>query len=88
MGSPVSVVIAEIVMENIEERALTTCRQTIPLWLRYVDDTFTAVHKDEIDELHDHLNDQNADIQFTGEVEEDGKQPFLDCLGSRDENTL
>ena len=43
MGSPVSVVVAEIVMQNIEERALATCRQTIPLWLRYVDDAFTAV---------------------------------------------
>ena len=88
MGSPVSVVVAEIVMQNIEERDLTTCRQTIPLWLRYVDDTFTAVHKDEIDEFHDHLNEQNADIQFTREVEEDGKLPFLDCLVSCDENTL
>ena len=87
MGSPVSVVVAEIVMQNTEERALTTCRRTIPLWLRYVDDTFTAVHKDEIDEFHDHLNKQNADIQFTREVEEDGKLPFLDCLVSRDENT-
>ena len=29
MGSSVSVVVAEIVMQNIEERALTTCRQTI-----------------------------------------------------------
>ena len=88
MGSPVSVVVAEIVMQNFEERALTTCRQTIPLWLRYVDDTFTDVHKDEIDEFHDHLNEQNADIQFTREVEENGQLPFLDCLVSRDENTL
>ena len=46
MGSPVSVV-AEIVMQHVEELALATCRQAIPLWLRYVDDTFTAVHKDE-----------------------------------------
>ena len=49
MGSPVSVVVAEIVMQHVGERALSTCRQTIPLWLRYVDDTFTAIHKDEID---------------------------------------
>ena len=56
MGSPVSVVVAEIVMQHVEERALATCRQTIPLWLCYVDDTFTAVHKDEIDNFHDHLN--------------------------------
>ena len=85
MWSPVSVV-AEIVMQNIEEGALTTCRQTIPLWLRYVNDTFT-VHKDGIDEFHDHLNEQNADIQFTRKVEEDGKLPFLDCLVSHDDNT-
>ena len=56
MGSPVSVVVAEIVMQHVEERALATRRQTIPLWLRYVDDTFTAIHKDEIDAFHDHLN--------------------------------
>ena len=88
MGSPVSVVVAEIVMQHVEERALATCRQTIPLWLRYVDDTFTAVYKDEIDAFHDHLNEQNADMQFTKEIEENGKLPFLDCLVSRDNNEL
>ena len=61
---------------------------TIPLWLQYVDDTFTALHKDEIDAFHDHLNEKNADIQFTKEIEENGKLPFLDCLVSRDNNEL
>ena len=88
MGSPVSVVVAEIVMQNIEEHVLATCRQTILLWLRYVDDTFTAVHKDEIDDFHKHLNEQHADIQFTREIEEDGKLQFLDCLVSHDNNEL
>ena len=88
MGSPVSVVVAEIVMQNIEERALATYKRTLPLWLRYVDDTFTAVHKDEIDDFHEHLNGQNADIQFTKEIEENGKIPFLDCLVTRDKNEL
>ena len=41
MGSPVSVVVAEIVMQNIEEQALATYKRTVPLWLRYVDDTST-----------------------------------------------
>ena len=88
MGSPVSVVFAEIVKQNIEERALATCRQTIPLWLCYVDDTFTAVHKDEIANFQKHLNEQHAHIQFTREIEEDGKRPFLDCLVSHDNNEL
>ena len=55
MGSPDSVVLAEIVMQNIEEKALATYSRTILLWLRYVDDAFTALHKDEIDDFHENL---------------------------------
>ena len=88
MGSPVSVVVAEIVMQNTEEQALATHTRTIPLWLRCVDDTFTTVHKDGIDDFHEHLNRQNTDIQFTKEIEENGKIPFLDCLVTRDNSKL
>ena len=35
-AQPVSVVVAEIVMQNIEERALATYKRTLPLLLRYV----------------------------------------------------
>ena len=62
MGSPVSVVVAAIDMQNIEEQTLATYKQPVPLRLRYVDDIFTAVHKDEIDTIHGHLNRENADI--------------------------
>ena len=72
MGSPVSVVVAEIIMQNIEEQVLANYKRTLPLWLRYVDDTFTAVHKDEINDFHDHLNRHNTDIQFTKDIEENG----------------
>ncbi|CAH3145861.1 unnamed protein product, partial [Porites lobata] len=44
--------------------------------LRYVDDTFTAVHKDGIDDFHEHLNRQNADIQFTKEIEENDQSSY------------
>ena len=63
-GSPVSVVVAGIVMQHQGKRPFD-CRQTKPLWLRYVDDTFTAVRHDEIDAFHYHLNEQNTDIHFT-----------------------
>ena len=86
MGSPVSVVVSEIVMRHVEERALATCRQTIPLWLRYVDDTLSAVHKDEIDTFHDCLNEQNADIQFTKEIEENGAATTTNCKRQCTEN--
>jgi len=49
MGSPVSVVVAKIVMQNAEEQALVAYSETLPLWLRYIDDTITAVHESKID---------------------------------------
>ena len=55
MGSSVSVVLT-VIMQNIKEQALATNTQTIPLLLRYADDTLTSVHKDEIDDFHEHLN--------------------------------
>ena len=88
MGSPVSVVVAESVMQSIQEEALATYMWSMPLWLRYVDDTFPALHKDEIDDFHEHLNRQNADMQFTKEIEENGKIPFLVCLVILDNNRL
>ena len=80
MGSPVSVVVAEIVTQSIEEQALPTYGLTLPFWFRYVDDTITALHDDDIDRFHNHLNSQNRDIQFTKEIEEKRTLPFLDCL--------
>ena len=59
MGSPVSVVLAKIAMQNVEKQALATYSETLPLWLLYADDTITAVHKNKIDEFNEHLNKQN-----------------------------
>ena len=87
MDSPVSVVVAQMVMQNIEEQALKTYSETLPFWLRYVDDTITALHKNKIDEFHEHLNKKNVSIQFTTEIEQNGKILFLGCLESRDDNT-
>ena len=63
MGSPVSVVVVKIVMQHSEEQALAAYTRTIPLCLRYVDDIFTAVHIDGIDDFHEHLNRQNVDAE-------------------------
>ncbi len=42
MGSPVSVTIANLIMEEVEQKALTTYNSTHPIfWKRYVDDSGT-----------------------------------------------
>ena len=80
MGSPVSVVVANLVMEDVEERALSSFSCKLPFWKRYVDDTCTTVPEVKIDELKNRLNGIEDSIQFTVEVENDSKLPFLDVL--------
>ena len=70
-----------VIIDFLEQSSII---HEIYLWLRYVDDTFTALLKDGIDDFHEHLNRQNADKQFTKKIEENGKIPFLDCLVTRD----
>ena len=84
MGSPVSVTLANLVMEDIEDRALSTFSPTPRFWKRYMDDTCTVLPSDSINEFHDHLNSVDPNIQFTLEKEEEGSLPFLDVLLSRD----
>ena len=80
MGSPGSVTIANLVMEEIEEQAISTFTPTPRFWKRYVDDTCTAMPKEYITPFHKHLNSINEHIQFTMEVEQNGSLPFLDVL--------
>ena len=82
-GSPVTVPLSVAELNGHGKHRRTNPRNIlahITLWLRYVDDRTTAVHNDQIDEFHKHLNKQNADIQFTKEIEENGKIPSLSCL--------
>ena len=58
MGSPVSAVIANLYMEEFEERAIATANYKPKIWKRYVDDTFTVLGKDYVDGFLQHLNSQ------------------------------
>ena len=78
MGSPVSVVVANLFMEEVEHTALQSFTLPVKTWKRYVDDTFAVIGKDHVDALHEHLNRHTAGVSFTVEKERDGVLPFLD----------
>ena len=84
MGSPVSVIVADMVMENIEQRALTSFSHPPIFWKRYVDDTCVALLPSMVGSFHQHLNSIEPSIQFTVEMESNGCLPFLDILITRD----
>ena len=83
MGSPVSVSVANIVLEDVEERALASYEIQLPFWKRYVDDICTVVPKQRVQHLLQHLNGIEGSFQFTVELESDGRLPFLDVLMCR-----
>jgi hypothetical protein len=72
MGSPESAVIANFVMEDVEQRALASVSVSLSFWKRFVDDVISAISRNEIDILLQHLNSIEPSIQFTVEREIDG----------------
>ena len=88
MGSPISPVIANMFMEELEQTAITTDDFQPRDWLRYVDDTFVVWQhsQDKLQLFLEHLNGLQSRIQFTMHQEKDGNIPFLDVEVSRQQD--
>ena len=81
MGSPLSPIIANLYMEEFENKALSTAPNPPTLWKWFVDDTFVVIKKCHQKEFFHHLNSIEDTIQFTAEDSQaDGSLPFLDVL--------
>ena len=82
MGSPVSPIVANLHIEYLEQKALSTS-PTPPLifWPKYVDDT-SVIHKEVNKQgFLQHINSVDSAIKFKVEDnKEDGSIPFLDTI--------
>ncbi|XP_051781539.1 uncharacterized protein LOC127527292 [Erpetoichthys calabaricus] len=80
MGSPVSPIVANLHMEEVEKRALSSYPGTPPShWFRYVDDTWVKIRSQEVPQFTDHINGVDKHIKFTREDMKNNKLAFLDC---------
>ena len=81
MGSPVNPIVANLYMEHLEQKALSTAPHPPRFWCRYVDDTF-VIHKEANKQgFLQHINSVDPAIKFTVEDnKEDGSIPFLDTI--------
>ena len=62
MGSPLFPIIANMVMEDLEQRALTIFLNLPPIWVRYVDDVYAIMKMEHIESFHQYLNTINSSI--------------------------
>lgn len=92
MGSPISPLFADLVMEDLEISCLGKLKRVhkySPLfYFRYVDDTILCVRKDLVDIILNIFNDYVENLKFTHELEEDGSINFLDMSIIRDNGKL
>nr|VZI50430.1 unnamed protein product [Spirometra erinaceieuropaei] len=78
MGSPISGLIAEAVLQRLE--SLVFQHHKPNFWSRYVDDTFVVIERDQLLTFKKRLNAVFPDIQFMIEEEENNQLAFLDVL--------
>eukprot|EP00061_Rhincodon_typus_P011988 g37400.t1 len=83
MGSPISGLIAEAVMQTLESMAFLQIQPK--LWIQYMDDTFIIIKRTKLEETHQLINTLTG-IKFTREEEKNKQLPFLDVMAERRAN--
>ncbi|XP_055539553.1 uncharacterized protein LOC129726638 [Wyeomyia smithii] len=80
MGSPLSPILAELVLENLVNTVTKNLNYEIPVLRKFVDDFILALPEKQIVHTLHIFNSYNAHLQFTMEKETNNQLPFLDTL--------
>ena len=81
MGSPISLIVANLYMEDFENKAINTAEWPPRVWKRYVDDTFVVIEVNKKQGFLDHINSVDPFTHFTTEdARTNGSIPFLDTI--------
>ena len=78
MGSPISPILADIVMQDLETHCLNNIKFDIPVFFRYVDDILALVPINKIDDIIRVFNAFHPRLKFTHEMENNGCINFLE----------
>lgn len=87
IGNKLSPLLSEIFMMNLE-KSIKEMDWFPRIWIRYVDDIFAVIKKKDLEKIFDNLNNINANIRFTYEIESESTIPFLDLLIKREKENI
>ncbi len=88
MGSPVSLIVANLCMEEIEELAHKQSTSPPKKWFRFVDDIFSIIKRHALTNFYNLLNSIDPHIKFTMEQELHEKLLFLDTIVTPNNGSL
>ena len=88
MGSPLGPTFANFYMGEIEKRVFESDANKPSLYARYVDDIFVQVTDEKEIKLLQKSFQKKSVLEFTYEMNVDGKLPFLDVLVDTSEKTF
>lgn len=88
MGASISSVIAQLVMEDLEENVLGNVNFHIPFFYRYVDDCIAAIPSNKTQDILDQFNSYHNKLNFTIEIEKQHKISFLDLTLHHENNCI
>ncbi|NSX83481.1 hypothetical protein GOM44_03685, partial [Wolbachia endosymbiont of Atemnus politus] len=87
MGSPISCLLANLVMDKLDHFISYQAHLKIKLWLRYVDDIF-CITESQPQTILEILNNHTNYLKFTMEIEQNSVLPFLDIELKRFPNQI
>jgi len=88
MGSPLSPILADVVMQDLELKAIKNLDFEIPVYYRYVDDILLITPAYKVDTILNAFNNIHSRLQFTVEYEKNKSISFLDLNLSVINDTL
>lgn len=69
MGSPISSVLAQLVLEDLEENTISNLNFNLKFFKRYVDDCLTIVPENKCQYVLNQFNNYHPNVKFTLEKE-------------------
>lgn len=88
MGAPISSVIAQLVLEDLEKKVISELSFKPIFFKRYVDDCIACVPCDKVEYFLKQFNDYHPKLQFTVEIEENSSINFLDLTLIRNNSRI
>ena len=87
IGLSVSLILADLVIQDMEKIYLTRYTKSIKFYGRYVDNFFLIITKNKLNMLLNLVNNMHKRLKFTYEIEDNNRLSFLDIMVIGNKNT-